>query len=61
MSYHPHLCNCGHQSVLRPGSTCEHCMGWIPEQESGSEAESWFDLAYFEALESQQAHTTFAA
>ena len=56
-------CTCGNHLLLPPGSTCEICMGTVPEAPAPREAASHeqFAVDYFEALEQALAQTDLAA
>lgn len=44
-------CNCGHQNLLSPGSTCDTCMGIV--QEPKEQNDDWYGADYFDALEQE--------
>gem|GEM_PF-4195091 len=53
-------CTCANQYLLLPGSTCEICMGVVPQLHVAQE-ESQFDVEYFEALEEEYSNRDWAA
>jgi len=61
------VCSCPNQHLLRPGATCELCMGVVVDDQPLDElphrpaSADLFDESYFEALESYYEDITYAA
>ena len=55
-------CSCGNDLLLAPGSTCDVCMGQVPDPEIAAEdTDTQFGVDYFEALEQDIAQRDWAA